>query len=69
MARRSNWPGREDVGLPGEFVEVARAHPRGERLVREGVRRRRGFSSGWFSPELENKSSRAMDGRLTPFGG
>jgi hypothetical protein len=38
--------GREDVGLSGEFVKIARAHPRGERLVPgSGQGRRRGF---WF---------------------
>jgi len=43
---------RENVRLPGKFVEIARAHPRGERLVSGSFRSGRGFRPG-FSRFLE----------------
>ena len=39
--------GREHVGLPGVFVEVARAHPCGERLAFEKTGRNGGFRFGF----------------------
>ena len=67
MARRSNCPGREDVRLAGEFVEVARAHPRGERLVAGKFRRGRGcvFRPG-FSRSLETNRRAPWEMRLAP---
>ena len=47
MARRSNWPGARMCDLPGKLVEVARAHPRGERLALGNVRPGRGFRPGF----------------------
>ena len=45
-------PRREDVRLPGKFIEVARAHPRGERLIARQFRRRGGFRLSFVSKQI-----------------